>query len=393
MRFAIAGGGIVGLAIGIAILEKRLGYVTIFEKESSPGSHASTRNSGVIHSGIYYSSDSLKARFSVAGNEAIKKLCKDNGLQLKETGKLIVSQSATSERQLDILAARGLANGVNFRRLEKKELDTFAPGARTHESFIHVQSTAVADPKEVLSAIVKRYKQLGGHIQYSQKVELSESSDGDKFLIDGQRFDFFINSAGAGAVKLARPFGVGLDYLVTPFLGVYWGVDAERLPLAMPLYPTPHPLNPFLGVHLTPTTYGKTKIGPTAIPVLGKEQYSWAQGLAPKDIIESLRAFSRIAIGKSHSLSQMMISELPKLFLGNMINEASLLLPQVKNLKAWKPIPAGIRAQLVDKKGTLVNDFVIEKYRNSIHVLNAVSPGWTSALPFGQWVVDEYLSS
>jgi (S)-2-hydroxyglutarate dehydrogenase len=393
MRYAVVGGGIVGLSIALAILEKKLGSVTIFDKETKLGSHASTRNSGVIHSGIYYSSDSLKAKFSVIGNQEIKKICMDNGLQLLDTGKLILSQNIDSERQLGVLEKRGLANGVPLQRLDRTELGSFAPGALTHESFIRVLSTAVANPGEVFTALLEKYFALGGSTQVSAKVKVKSPSDSESLKINGQKFDFLINAAGAGAVELAKPFGVGLDYLVTPFLGVYWGVETKKLPLQMPLYPTPHPINPFLGVHLTPTPYGYTKIGPSAIPVLGKEQYNWHTGISPKDLFESLRAYSRIAFGESHSLTQMVKSEFPKFFLKTMISEASSLLPRVRETTNWKPIPAGIRAQLVDRNGELVQDFVVEKGKNSVHVLNAVSPGWTSAIPFGRWIVDEHLSS
>lgn len=391
MRFAVVGGGIVGLSIAIAILDKKLGTVTVFDKESQLGSHASTRNSGVIHSGIYYSSDSLKAKFSVLGNEEIKRLCRDKGLQLQETGKLILSQNESSERQLDTLVERGLANGVPLRRLEKKELESFSPGALTHESFIHVQSTAVANPKEVFSALLERYVLLGGVVKQSQKVVLEDQTKTAKIKINNEEFDYLVNAAGAGAVEVAKPYGIGLDYLVTPFLGVYWGVETKKLPLTMPLYPTPHPINPFLGVHLTPTPYGYTKIGPSAIPVLGKEQYSWNKGFSVMEAIESTRAYARIALGKSHSLTQMIKSEAPKFFLKTMVAEARMLLPKVEDLRNWKPLPGGIRAQLVDKKGKLIEDFVVEKGPNSIHILNAVSPGWTSALPFGRWIVEEQI--
>jgi L-2-hydroxyglutarate oxidase LhgO len=391
MRFAVVGGGIVGLSIAIAVLERKLGSVTIFDKEPHLGSHASTRNSGVIHSGIYYSSDSLKARFSVLGNEEIKKLCRDNGLQLQETGKLILSQNETSERQLDTLVERGLANGVPLRRLDKKELSSFAPGALTHDSFIHVHSTAVANPKEVFSALLEKYILLGGTVHHSKKIVFRDPAETGKIRVNNQGFDYLINAAGAGAVEVAKPFGVGLEYLVTPFLGVYWGVETEKLPLAMPLYPTPHPINPFLGVHLTPTPYGYTKIGPSAIPVFGKEQYTWNRGFSAKDAVESSQAYARIALGKAHSLTQMIKSEAPKFFLRTMIDEAQTLLPKVADVRHWKALPGGVRAQLVDKNGKLVEDFVVKKGHNSTHILNAVSPGWTSAIPFGSWVVDEQI--
>jgi len=180
MRFAVAGGGIVGLSIAIAILERKLGSVTVFDKESKLGTHASSRNSGVIHSGIYYSADSLKAKFSVLGNQELKKLCRDNNLQLQDKGKLILAQDADSERQLDTLVSRGIANGVSLRRLEKREISAFAPGALTHESFIHVLSTAVADPEDVFTALLRKYSDLGGSTQFSEKVGFEGYSDAKK---------------------------------------------------------------------------------------------------------------------------------------------------------------------------------------------------------------------
>jgi L-2-hydroxyglutarate oxidase LhgO len=391
MRYAVVGGGIIGLSIAIALLERRLGIVTIFEKESSLGAHASTRNSGVIHSGIYYSADSLKARFSVVGNEEIKRLCRDNNLQLLETGKLILSQNKESEAQLGALEARGQANGVPLSRLGKNELSKFAPGAKTHESFIWVESTAVANPKEVFSALQMRYFALGGKTETYSEVSTWEETGASKLKINGVEFDYLFNAAGSGAVKLAQKFEIGSEYLVTPFLGIYWGIETRSLPIKMPLYPTPHPINPFLGVHLTPTPYGYTKIGPTAIPVIGKEQYSWHEGFSLKDAFESLAAYTRIGLGRSHSLTQIIKSELPKFFLKKMAREASQLLPQVQSVDGWKPIPSGIRAQLVDKEGMLVQDFVIERTHNTTHILNAVSPGWTSAIPFGKWIVEGHL--
>jgi L-2-hydroxyglutarate oxidase len=393
IRYAVVGGGIVGVSIAIAILERKLGTVTIFDKETDVGLHASTRNSGVIHSGIYYSSDSLKAKFSVAGNDEIRKLCHDYGVQLLETGKIILSQDLESENQLSVLEGRGLANGVPLERLEKKELNRFALGARTHDTFIHVLSTAVANPIEVFGALRRKFLALGGELQLASKVEFDNPSEELGHSINGRKFDYLINSAGAGAVELAKPFGVGLEYLVTPFLGLYWGVESSELPLSLPLYPTPHPINPFLGVHLTPTPFGFTKIGPSAIPVLGREQYSWNQGVSLQDLVQSAMAFTRIARGRSHSLTQMIRSELPKFFLATMLKEASQLFPEVASIKGWKTLPGGIRAQLVDRNGTLVEDFLVEKTRNSIHVLNAVSPGWTSAIPFGRWIVDEHIDT
>jgi L-2-hydroxyglutarate oxidase LhgO len=144
-------------------------------------------------------------------------------------------------------------------------------------------------------------------------------------------------------------------------------------------------------VHLTPTVSGLTKIGPTAIPVLGREQYTLFSAFKPSDSLESVRALSRIALGKKHSLVSMIASELPKFIRSNMVREAVQLFDGVGKVRGWQAVPGGIRAQLVNAEGELVQDFMVEKSDGIVHVLNAVSPGWTSALPFGRWIVDNFV--
>lgn len=391
MRVAIVGGGIVGLSIGLACLEKKLGTVTIFEKETEPGLHASRRNSGVLHSGIYYDSDSLKARFSIEGNEELRRLCHNAGIPILESGKLILSQNYESEKFLTKLMERSVANGVNAERKPKRELSSIEPNAITYESFIHVKSTAVSDPVGVFEVLQRRFEELGGKWSLNNHVEKVENYESNSPCINGQRYSILINAAGGNSVSLAKSMGAGLNFYTTPFLGLYWGVNAIDLPLRMPIYPTPHPINPFLGVHLTPTIKGLTKIGPTAIPVLGIEQYSLFQGFNWHNLIESVSALSRIGMGSKHSLLKMIGSEVPKFARSFMVSEASKLHSTVGRVKGWKALPGGIRAQLVTREGQLVQDFIVERKENVVHVLNAVSPGWTSAIPFGRWVVEKYI--
>ena len=391
MRIAVVGGGIVGLSIGLACLEKKLGTVRIFEKEAEPGLHASRRNSGVLHSGIYYDSESLKARFSIEGNDELRRLCHNAGIPIMESGKLILSQNNESEKLLAKLMERSVANGVQAERRPKSDLNSIEPNAITYESFIHVKNTAVSDPVGVFEHLKKRFEVLGGEWSLNYNVQKIENYDSKNPCINGKKYDIVINSAGGHSVALAKSLGAGLNFFTTPFLGLYWGVDAANLPLRIPLYPTPHPIHPFLGIHLTPTIKGLTKIGPTAIPVLGKEQYSFFQGFSWQDLAESLVALSRIGMGSKHSLFQMIGSEFPKFARSFMVSEAAKLHSSVARVKGWKALPGGVRAQLVTREGHLVQDFVVERKDNVVHVLNAVSPGWTSAIPFGRWVVENYV--
>jgi L-2-hydroxyglutarate oxidase LhgO len=391
LRLAIIGGGIVGLSIGIAALNRGIDSVTIFEKEVLPGLHASSRNSGVLHSGIYYSADSLKARFSLQGNAELRRRCVDANIPILESGKLIVSRDEESEDYLSTLMNRAEVNGVEARRMPQSEIRLFEPRAKTFESFIYVSRTAVASPRAVFKTLVHEYETLGGQWVVDSKIKDLRAFQ-NREVKDGKAgFDLVVNAAGALALDLAKTVGVGRDLLVTPFLGLYWGVPQEELPLRIPIYPTPHPINPFLGVHLTPTVSGLTKIGPTAIPVLGREQYTLFSAFKPSDSLESVRALSRIALGKKHSLVSMIASELPKFIRSNMVREAVQLFDGVGKVRGWQAVPGGIRAQLVNAEGELVQDFMVEKSDGIVHVLNAVSPGWTSALPFGRWIVDNFV--
>ena len=175
-----------------------------------------------------------------------------------------------------------------------------------------------------------------------------------------------------------------------PFLGVYRTTNLKYLPIKTLVYPVPHVVNPFLGVHLTMTLNGEVKIGPTAIPLLGREQYSWNSRVPGSDLIDTLKSAISIAGGKKHSLRQLITSDVLKLRLSNLIEDASTLVPDTATVKSWKIKPPGIRAQLVNREtGELVQDFIVETHGNATHVLNAVSPAWTSSIPFGKYVADK----
>jgi L-2-hydroxyglutarate oxidase LhgO len=173
-------------------------------------------------------------------------------------------------------------------------------------------------------------------------------------------------------------------------MGIYRSVEAKKLPLKRLVYPVPHPINPFLGVHFTLTLDGKVKIGPTAIPILGREQYSLGSGWSLSDIGQALVATNALIRGSAHSFSDILKSELPKLKQSLLVKESATLVPSARQIKEWKKKPPGIRSQLVNiKSGRLEQDFIVENFHNSTHILNAVSPGWTSAIPFGRWVATE----
>ena len=387
----IIGAGIVGLSVGIALLQARPSLkILVIDKEAGPGQHASGRNSGVLHAGFYYSPDSLKAKFCREGNAELRRLCIENEIPVLECGKVVVARNAEEDARLDLLHSRGITNGVELELHDATNLEKHEPLARTHGRYLWSPKTAISDPKAVTTAMVKRFESLGGRVSYSSKVQISESSG--EVCVKGFRAKYVINSAGAQSDRLARGLGMAKEYAMVPFMGIYRSVEAKKLPLKRLVYPVPHPINPFLGVHFTLTLDGKVKIGPTAIPILGREQYSWTEGWSLPDIGQSLIAATALILGRAHSLGEILKSELPKLRENSLVRESATLVPDASQIKTWAKRPPGIRSQLVNiKSGKLEQDFIVQNFHNSTHILNAVSPGWTSAIPFGRWVANEYV--
>jgi L-2-hydroxyglutarate oxidase LhgO len=389
----IIGGGVIGLSIGIALLESKNNLkVIIVEKENSPTFHVSGRNSGVLHAGFYYSPDSLKAKFCKIGNFELKKLAKDNGVGLREVGKIVVSKNESEDQRLDQLLYRGIENHVDLELLDKKLLPKFEPLAVTYERFLWSPTTAVADVKAMNEALLQKFLKLGGEYNLDYEIKL-RSVHGEITDSSGKYIaKHFVNAAGAYADKISRSVGVGLDYAMLPFLGLYRFIEERRLPLQRLVYPVPHPINPFLGVHFTLTIDNKIKIGPTAVPILGREQYSLREGWSISDLAQSIKAAHSLIAGNSHKFGEILRSEWPNLIQTHLIAEASKLVPRAILAQGWKKRPAGIRAQLVQlSTGRLEQDFVVKREENSTHILNAVSPGWTSALPFGRWISERIL--
>jgi L-2-hydroxyglutarate oxidase LhgO len=178
-----------------------------------------------------------------------------------------------------------------------------------------------------------------------------------------------------------------------PFMGVYRATNIESLPLRRLVYPVPHPINPFLGVHFTLTIDGKVKIGPTAIPIAGREQYSLKEGWSASDIWQAMKGMVSLIRGEAHDFGAILKSELPKFLESTLVKESTELVPTSSLVKNWQKKPPGIRAQLVHlPTGKLEQDFVVRNQANSTHILNAVSPGWTSAIPFGQYVASNFVN-
>ena len=228
----VIGGGITGLSVGIALLEsKRNLKVIIVEKESLLGEHASSRNSGVLHAGFYYSPGSLKAKFCRDGNLEMRKMAKNLGLPLRQTGKIVVTRNESEISSLMNLINRAEINGVNLELLKSSKLKQIEPLARTHDVFAWSPNTSVTEPKSFVRAFEDRFKKLGGIIHLRTLVGLSELGNEIVELSNKYHAKFYINSGGTRSSEIAHKCGAGLDYSSLPFLGLYLITEGSKLPL------------------------------------------------------------------------------------------------------------------------------------------------------------------
>jgi L-2-hydroxyglutarate oxidase LhgO len=390
--YVIIGAGIIGISLGIELLkQKPTKKILIIDKETRPGVHASGRNSGVLHAGFYYSPDSLKAKFCRQGNLELKKFCNTNNLEVKEIGKVVVCQDKNDVIRLMNLFERGITNGVEIELLESKELSRIEPAAQTVDKFIWSPTTAVGNPKEIIKKLAEKFTKMGGLFRFNSRVKLINKNN--EVLIEGNGYILsatsIINSAGAYASELAKQVGVGQEYVCLPFLGAYRKSEFVAGNPRRLVYPVPNPINPFLGVHTTNTLSDEIKIGPTAFPVIGKEQYKFLDGFNAKELRDFYLATKTLLKSDSVNILGLAKSEGIKLFKRPLVKKAKRLTNALDLNQKWKNYPAGIRAQIVNLDTKVIEmDYIVKSDKNVVHILNAVSPGWTSSIPFSRWIVE-----
>ncbi len=386
----VIGGGIVGLAVADAwLLRNPKSSVIVLEKELSLAAHASGRNSGVLHAGFYYAPDSLKARLTRQGNAQLREFCHEAGVPIRETGKVVVAQSEGELPALQELHRRAVANGVEVELIDEQQLRELEPLARTHVKALWSPTTAVANPTAVVEALAARVQAQGGQVLMGSAV-LGAGPGWVRTASQGEiGAGHIVNAAGLYADVVAHWFDVGNDYRMLPFKGLYWYGSWEPGRLQRHVYPVPDARNPFLGVHLTVTVDGRAKIGPTAIPALWREDYGGVHGLKAAESLEIARTYPRFFTSKDHDVPGLIRSELPKYSRKHLVRQAAALVPSVRVEDFTEKGRVGVRAQLFHlptKK--LEMDFVVERGESSTHILNAVSPGWTSSLAFASYVID-----
>jgi L-2-hydroxyglutarate oxidase len=382
--YAIAGGGIVGLATALA-LSRRGHRVVVLEAEAKIAAHQTGHNSGVIHSGLYYTPGSLKARLCVEGREQLYAFCAEHHLPVRRCGKIVVACDAAEEDRLAELCRRGTANGLRgLRRMSREEVREREPHVWCRSGLL-VPQTGVVDFVEVAQAMARVLTGAGGQLRTMTRVHrvLREPSG---LLVETSQGTYrarrLINCAGLDADRLARRCGARPRLRIVPFRGAYYAVVAARGYLVRGLvYPVPDPRLPFLGVHLTRRIGGQVEVGPSAVPALKRTGYrpggvslrdSWEMLTDPgvwrlagrywrTGLQEMYRACSKVAFARA--VRRMV----PELQAGDLV-----------------PAPAGVRAQALGPGGCLVDDFAIVAQDRILHVLNAPSPAATASLAIGE---------
>ena len=388
---AIVGGGIIGLSTAMQLKRDRFPNwrVAVVEKESAVARHQTGHNSGVIHSGIYYRPDSQKARFCVAGVQALLRFCDENEIQYRQCGKVIVAPGAEELERLQALYQRGKANGVPGLEMigpeRLKEIEPHAAGVQA----LWAPGTGVIDYTQVSSAYAARFQENGGDVFTDAPVrKITGYPDGVVLETAGGalKAKHVINCAGLYADRVAEMMGERLDIRIIPFRGEYFTLRPERRHLVNGLiYPVPDPRFPFLGVHYSRTIQGQVEAGPNAVLALCREGYrksdlnageSWGTFTFP--------GFWRMSAKHWRvGLSELRRSYSKKRFVGDL----QRLLPEIQE-GDLAPGGSGVRAQAVARNGALLDDFHIIRGREAIHVLNAPSPGATSSLAIGAYIVD-----
>ncbi|HEY0327407.1 MAG TPA: L-2-hydroxyglutarate oxidase [Allosphingosinicella sp.] len=394
--YLIIGAGIVGLTIALELKRRHPGAsVLVLEKEPEPGRHSSGRNSGVLHSGIYYPPASLKAQVCRSGCLEMMTYCEERGLPLNRIGKVLVPVREEDGPQLDLLEERGALNNVHTKRLGPADLRSMEPEARsaTGEA-LFVPITSVVSSAAVFASVLSDVQAAG--IEVICGGELGAVDAGTRSLVfGGERIDYghAVNTAGLHADSVAHRFGVGRHYTLLPFKGIYWKLDpAAGLRINHLVYPVPDLRVPFLGVHTTTAIDGTVYIGPTAVPAFGRENYRGWQDVAPRELARILGLIAGQYASGRDGFRRLAWQEGRRYFRRWFAEAGRALLPRLQPEHLLPCDKVGIRAQMLDRRtGRLVTDFVVEEGPYSTHVINAISPAFTSAFPLARHVCSAFI--
>lgn len=391
----VVGAGIVGLATAYRLLTVRPELsMMVIEKEDRPGRHQSGRNSGVIHSGIYYRPHTLKARLVILGREALLDFCRTYEIEHDICGKVILAAEEAERPRLEELRRRGEQSGVHAELIGPERLKELEPHA-SGVAALHVPEAGVVDFGQVVTVLARLVESAGGEVRFGCRViGLVEDRGTVRIATDRGELEtrVLVNCAGLHSDELAATDRAAdpSPVRIVPFRGEYRALAPQKSHLVNTLiYPVPDPRFPFLGVHLSRTMSGGVLAGPNAVLALAREGYSW--GVVDwQDLLDLLRfpGFRRLAANHWRTgVAELRRSLSTKAF----ARDLQRLVPEVQETDLL-PAPSGVRAQAVDRDGRLVDDFVISASSSVINVFNAPSPAATASLEIGRWIADRVLA-
>ena len=390
----IIGGGIVGLATALAIKERDPDCkLAILEKESDWALHQSSRNSGVIHAGVYYKPGSKKARFALAGNASMMAFCERHNIPHEQCGKLIVATAPEQIEGLNSLYDRAAANGLDVSRIGREAALEIEPHVNCIEA-LHVPSTGIVDFKVVAAKYVELLVEMDVDLILDCEITDIKLQEWGYSLSTSRNMyqtKYLIATVGLYSDRIARGSGVDPGMKIIPFRGEYWHLTQNKRSLVKNLiYPVPNPKFPFLGVHMTRLIDGSVHAGPNAVLAFSREGYSWLK-INGKDLFETLTfpGFWKLADSYlGEGLKEMYRSVVKSAFLSS-VQE---LIPEIES-NDLQPGAAGVRAQALRSDGTLIDDFHLVEQKNGVFVLNAPSPAATASLEIGKYIARKIYSS
>ena len=392
----IVGGGMVGLCIAHQLLDRGMSRsITVLDKEPELGRHSSGRNSGVLHAGLYYKPESLKAQVCVAGAKRLRAWVEERGLPINPCGKVIVPPRAELDPQLDVLAERGRANGATVEFWDQQQLHKLIPEARTASGrALWSPNTVVVKPLQVVQSLQQELQHQGVRLITAAPGWRVQPEQCSLSLADGSKLSYghLFNCAGLQADRVAHQFGIGLNYSLLPFKGLYWQLKRNSpIQPRTNLYPVPDLSVPFLGVHFTPSADPTplVSIGPTATPAWGRENYRGLEGIEPAMAAANLALLARQYLanrgGFRRYVHEQAFLALPFLLL----RAAQELIPAVRAEHIELSQKVGIRSQLFNHSSQrLEDDFLCLPGPASTHVLNAISPAFTASFALADLILD-----
>ncbi len=389
--FIIVGAGIIGLTVANSLKHRNpSSNILVIEKEPTPGLHASGRNSGILHSGIYYGPGTLKAKVCARGNERMLAFAKEHKIPCNNVGKVIIPVEESDLPTLDKLMANAKHNGVRAEKLTATEIKEIEPYCDPYEVGIYCPDTSIIDSKAVVAKLRSILSLKGVEFLFNQKVVSANAAE--KWVqttIGRYHFGHLFNCAGAYADVLAKMFGVGKGYRFVPFKGIYFKLKPEFNNMVRGnIYPVPDIRFPFLGVHFSVSIGGGVYVVPTAIPAFGRENYFPFKDINLAEAIWSGFNLAKLYISDRHNFRELVHREVANYSKSNFLKAARILVPSVTADALLRSDKVGIRPQLVNiRKGEFELDYVVERGKNSTHVLNAISPAFTSSFEFADKVL------